>query len=225
MSHLGMSGSYRIVAASDNKPQNHDHFGFKTTSGRVYYNDPRRFGRLKLHDKKDLPELASPSHMLDGVMFYDLGPDILNEVFQEEDSTRSLSLWREQLENASPKHEIKNVLLSQSVVAGIGNIYANEILFYANIHPAKSLRDVIGWDLQHIARFSPRVLNWAIERGGTTFPGANKYRNMNGKEGDNYNTLMVYDRANKPCKACGTYIVKIVQAGRSSFFCPHCQQQ
>jgi len=115
---------------------------------------------------------------------------------------------------------IKNFLLDSRILAGIGNIYACEILFAARLHPATPVSRLSPPDWQRVLKETRRILKAAIAKGGTT---VSDYLNSRGEAGLFQLELQVYSRGGGPCLSCGTPIERLVQAGRSSFFCPRCQ--
>jgi formamidopyrimidine-DNA glycosylase len=204
--HLGMSGSLsHRRAAADTLPFNprHDHVEFALDDGsRLVYNDPRRFGLMKLYPAADL----------DGaVELHGLGPEPL-------DGFNADDLWRSSRGRTAA---IKNLLMDQRVVAGVGNIYASEILFRARVRPTRRAGKVTRAEIERIATITPQVLNEAIGSRGTTF---RSYRDSHGEPGRFAAQLRVYDRAGKPCVDCGKAIRSVVVGQRSSFYCPSCQK-
>src|SRR5262249_34877478 len=117
---------------------------------------------------------------------------------------------------------VKVALLDQKAVAGIGNLYASEILHLAAIHPARPCHRLRGGEWQRVHACMRQVLETAIRYEGSTLADG-PYRNALNKEGGCQNHPRVYDRADKPCRKCGHEIVRVVQAQRSTFFCPSCQ--
>jgi formamidopyrimidine-DNA glycosylase len=204
--HLGMSGQVKIVkdyaAYSEIK---HDHMILVLNKNRaLVYNDPRRFGMVMLFD--DALALSADS------AFSKMGPDPLG-------ADLSAQILAQRLE--SRRTYIKAALLDQRVVAGLGNIYVCEALFMAGIHPkrrADSLRKGEGVKLYAAI---VEVLQKAIKAGGSTLK---DYRSADGKLGYFQNELLVYGREEAPCYKCAkTAIRRIVQSGRSTFYCPSCQ--
>ena len=205
ISHLGMSGRWLFYPGSPEAPLPHVHLRIGFTDGsRLWYQDPRRFGLLRL----TLTERAfrDPSLAV-------LGPDPLA-------SPPSGSSLGGPARGA--RVSVKNFLLDQRRIAGIGNIYASEILHRAGVNPRRQAGrlDRAEWDA--IAAQIPVVLNEAIARMGTTF---SMYRTLWNDPGTYGEKLRVYDRANQPCSRCGTPIRRIVQGQRSTFFCPRCQRR
>jgi formamidopyrimidine-DNA glycosylase len=168
---------------------------------RLLFTDPRKFGRITLW-----------SCAQEEGFFASLGPEPLGEEFTVERFARAL---------ASRKSGIKGVLLDQRVVAGLGNIYADEALFYASIHPLQRAHTLTIGEIERLHEGIIVVLTQSIEHGGTTFSG---YRDMWGEAGDNYNHVRVYQQDGKPCVRCGTIIERIVIAQRSAHYCPTCQR-
>lgn len=167
---------------------------------RLLYTDPRKFGRIELWPRAREREA-----------FADLGPEPLSESFTVDQLARELARHRT---------SIKSALLDQRVVAGLGNIYADEALFFAGVHPLRRSDALTPDELHLLHKGIITVLTLAIEHGGTSF---NDYRDVWGEAGDNYNHVHVYHQDGKPCARCGTVIERIVVAQRSTHFCPTCQ--
>ena len=204
--HLGMSGRMLVSGHSlgafyhdHPAPQKHDHVVLHMANGaRVTFNDARRFGAMDLY-------ATSASHaLLDG-----LGPEPFGNDFNEVYLAQRLM---------GRKTPIKSALLDQRVVAGLGNIYVAEVLFRARIHPARLASDTDAAPLVPLIR---EVLAEAIEAGGSSLK---DYRQTDGELGYFQHRFQVYDRAGDPCVTCGTKIERLVQSGRSSFYCPNCQR-
>jgi formamidopyrimidine-DNA glycosylase len=168
---------------------------------RLLYTDPRKFGRVELWPR-DCEALA----------FKGLGPEPLTADFSAE--------WLEQALSRR-KGAIKQALLAQEVVAGLGNIYADEALYYAAIHPLRRANSLTPAEIQLLHRGIVTALTLGIEHGGTSF---NDYRDLWGEAGDNYNHVRVYQQDGKPCPRCGTLIERMVIAQRGTHFCPGCQK-
>jgi formamidopyrimidine-DNA glycosylase len=207
MVHLGMSGSLthrRDGFDPGALDPRHDHVEFVLDDGsRLVYNDPRRFGLMRVMARSDLDS----SEELKG-----LGPEPLGGDFN------AGYLWRITRGRTAA---IKNVLMDQSVVAGVGNIYASEILFRAQVRPTRPAGKVTRAEVARIVEHTGQVLREAIGRRGTTF---RSYRDSRGQPGRFAERLRVYDRTGKPCPACGTAIRSVVVGQRSSFYCPRCQK-
>jgi formamidopyrimidine-DNA glycosylase len=168
---------------------------------RLLFTDPRKFGRIELWPSEREHEALKS-----------LGTEPLSEDFTLEILAKSL---------AGRKGPIKQVLLNQEVIAGLGNIYADEALYYAFIHPLRRANSLTATEVQLLHEGIVSVLTLGIEHGGTSF---SEYRDLWGEAGDNYNHVLVYHQQGKPCQRCGTPIERIVVAQRSTHFCPHCQK-
>lgn len=166
----------------------------------LLFTDPRKFGRVSLWQRSQEEEALSG-----------LGPEPLSEAFNIEGLAQVLAHRR------SP---IKQVLLDQTVIAGVGNIYADEALFHARIHPHRAANSLTSQEIANLHEAVVSVLLKGIEHGGTSF---SSYRDLWGEAGDNYNHVHVYKQAGKPCTRCGTLIERIIVAQRSTHFCPVCQ--
>jgi formamidopyrimidine-DNA glycosylase len=205
--HLGMSGSLTHRGHGfDPGPfdPRHDHIEFALDDGSVLvYNDPRRFGLIKIVARAGLSDVAELKH---------LGPEPLGLEF------RASYLWEATRGRTAT---IKNLLMDQRLVAGIGNIYASEILFRAGVRPTRRAGKVTRAEVGRIVTSTQEVLSEAIGRRGTTF---RSYRDSRGQPGKFAEQLRVYDRAGKPCLKCRTPIRSITLGQRSSFYCPHCQK-
>lgn len=197
VSHLGMSGSWRVGASG----RRHDHVELLFAEGlHLTYHDPRRFGSLMLCRKPDeLPALAA------------LGP----EPFAAEawDALRGAAQRR--------RCAIKALLMDQRVLAGIGNIYASEACFRAGIRPLQPARRLAERRLARLLEATRAVLAEAIAAGGSTIA---DYRAVNGLSGRFQHAFAVYDRAGQPCRVCGAAIRGRIVAGRSTYWCPRCQR-
>ena len=204
--HLGMSGRVSIIPAGEAyEIQKHDHLILELSNGvKIIYNDPRRFGMIFLVPEKDLPDHPS---------FKSLGPEPLGNEF-------SGSVLAERLKGK--KSGIKQALLDQRVVAGVGNIYACEALYQSGIHPASEAGKITGKKAENLAGAVRDVLSRAIEAGGSTLK---DYRHVDGEPGYFQHHFSVYDCENESCPGCDCDIEKtggikrIVQSGRSSFYC------
>lgn len=168
---------------------------------RLLYTDPRKFGRIELWSREQ-----------EAAVFAHLGPEPLSSDFTVEQFATML---------AQRKTSIKQALLAQEVVAGIGNIYADEALFFAGIHPSRPASSLSLAEVQKLREGIVVVLTRGIEHGGTSF---NDYRDLWGEAGENYNHVQVYQRTGQPCINCGTLIERTVIAQRSTHFCPQCQR-
>jgi len=200
LSHLGMSGSL-VVQPLGTTAQPHDHVRLHLSDGvQLVYNDPRRFGLLRLGSGDTFVELTN------------VGPDPLSGAVSLADLV-ALTRGR--------KKPVKNLLMDQRALGGIGNIYANEILYEAGIRPSRQARRLTRQDLERLLRATRAVLNHAIRLGGSSI---SDYRDGTGKPGYFQLRLRVYDRAGQPCARCRATVKRTIHAGRSSFYCPSCQR-
>ena len=210
--HLGMSGRMQIDLADTAKfhqdapsLQKHDHVVFHMHGGaRIIFNDARRFGAM------DLTGTASvEQHWL----IDKLGPEPLGNQFDEAYLVSALR------KKASP---IKSALLDQRVLAGLGNIYVCEILFRTGISPKRKASNLSAVRVASLVPAIRDVLNEAIESGGSSL---RDHRQTNGELGYFQHNFAVYDREGEHCtNDCGSKIFRVVQSGRSSFYCPKCQR-
>lgn len=200
--HLGMSGSLRIVTPETPRKK-HDHLEICLDNGKILrFHDPRRFGAL-LTDHEQTPHIR----------LHDLGPEPLSDAFDTDYLSAQLQKRRQ---------PIKPCLMNAAIVVGVGNIYANEALFLAGIHPATSANTLDHIQSARLVDAIKNVLTRAIEQGGTTL---RDFVREDGQPGYFKQTLNVYDRADRPCRVCGTPIIKMVQAQRATYFCPVCQPE
>jgi len=205
--HLGMSGSLTHRDGRFDSGQfdpRHDHIELLLDDGsRLVFNDPRRFGIVKLVPRAQLSTIAE----LRG-----LGPEPLSREFNAEYLAARAR---------GRRVAIKNLLMDQRIVAGIGNIYAAEILFRAGVRPTRRSGRLRRTEIERIANAVPVVLRAAIGGRGTTF---RSYRDSRGRPGSFAERLRVYGRKGKPCYTCSTPIRDVVVGQRASFFCPRCQK-
>ncbi|MCP4291199.1 MAG: bifunctional DNA-formamidopyrimidine glycosylase/DNA-(apurinic or apyrimidinic site) lyase [bacterium] len=196
MIHLRMTG--QIFILDDYIPDKHVHLTFDFEGLPVHYRDVRKFGRLELVDHPEHP--SAIAHV---------GPDMLLVRFRE---------WYGRISHR--RAPMKALLLDQGIASGLGNIYVDESLFLAGIHPLTKPVDLDEEDLREVWRISKRVLRNSIKHGGTTFM---DFKDFYGKPGNFRSQLKVYGRAGQGCSRCGSTIEGIRIAGRSSCFCPECQ--
>jgi formamidopyrimidine-DNA glycosylase len=200
LAHLGMSGALLLQPAGTARA-GHDHVRLQLSGDlQLTFNDPRRFGLLTVGRGDAFAELAN------------VGPDPLDPAFALH---HFVALAR------GRKKPVKNLLMEQRVLAGIGNIYANEILFRAHIRPGRQACRLTRAELARLFGATRAVLAHAIELGGSSI---SDYRDATGRPGYFHLRLAVYDRTGKPCPRCRTPIRRLVHAGRSSFYCPACQR-
>ena len=198
--HLRMSGDLRLEPAADETgspvpPAAHDRVIFHLTDGwRLAFNDPRKFGRVWLAD--------DPQAVLNG-----LGPEPLNEGLTAEEFHRRLSRFQRQL---------KPLLLDQSFIAGLGNIYTDEALHLAGLHPLTPSHLLSSEDAARLLGAIRSVLQEGIRRNGASIDWV--YRG-----GSFQNHFRAYGRSGQPCPECGTPIARLIVGQRSTHFCPVCQ--
>jgi formamidopyrimidine-DNA glycosylase len=200
--HLRMTGRLMVVG-TDSKPDAHTHVVMALDNGQqLLFRDTRKFGRIWLLDRDGIAALDQK-----------LGPEPLDTAFTTYDF-RSLLRRR--------KGRLKPLLLDQSVIAGLGNIYVDEALWHAQLHPLQLSNTLDDEQLDRLYAAIRHVLSSSIENRGTTFA---DYRDGWGFRGSNQDFLQVYDRSKQPCTRCGTPIERIIVAQRGTHVCPRCQQQ
>ncbi len=201
VSHLRMEGKYRIKDL-DYKKEKHDLVFFNFDSFRLVYNDTRKFGVFHVFGKDIDIYNIEPLVNVGKEPFY-ISPD---EFFN--------SLHK--------SHEkIKTALLNQSIMSGLGNIYADEVLYLSHIHPLRIASSITKEESEILVKSSIDVLNKAINAGGTTIK---SFESFNNESGHFQSSLLVHLREGERCKMCNNVIRKIKVNGRSSYFCPTCQK-
>ena len=215
--HLGMSGTIHLIKEnglnkftntsfynSSSLPEKHNHVEIQFKDLKLIYNDPRRFGFFKFISNKQ--ELVN--------RFNHLGPE---PFFKNFNLKYVLNFF------LNKKKDIKSFLLDQNFVSGIGNIYASEILFFCRINPTIAAMKLSKKDCKNIILFSKKVLNRAIEKGGSSI---RDFRDTTGKSGNFQKEFKVYQRENLNCQRnkCTGKINKIFISNRSTFFCNTCQK-
>ncbi|HEY6530009.1 MAG TPA: bifunctional DNA-formamidopyrimidine glycosylase/DNA-(apurinic or apyrimidinic site) lyase [Cellvibrionaceae bacterium] len=202
--HLGMSGNLRVISA-DSAPGKHDHIDLCFTSGIcLRFNDPRRFGALLWQPAAQPIE----KHKL----LAHLGPEPLSDAFDAD------YLWT-QARNV--RVAIKPWIMDAKVVVGVGNIYANESLFNAKLHPQMLARDLTRVQAQRWVLAIKTILQYAINRGGTTL---RDFVGGDGKPGYFAQELKVYGRGGETCYECAKTLIEVRLGQRSSVYCPRCQK-
>lgn len=206
--HLGMSGKvtlYKHEKAGVPKLGKHDHLIFDTDSGmRMIYTDPRRFGLITF---------ADPDTLEDHALLASMGPEPLSNSFHAD-------YLRDKLANR--KSPIKNVLLDQKVIAGLGNIYVCEALFRSHINPERHATSLSEKDIESLVPIINDIIREAIASGGSTLK---DYAQVDGELGYFQHSFQAYGREGKPClsQGCSGTIERIAQSGRSTFYCKSCQ--
>ncbi len=201
--HLKMSGRLTYCDA-DKAEEKHTHIIFHLSDGRqLRFADTRRFGFLRLFSKNRVAEVPELSK---------LGPEPL-EITPPE--------FRELFKNkATSRRPLKTLLMDQTFIVGIGNIYADEILFAAKILPERMIGSLSDNDISRIYQEMRRILNEAIKNRGTTVA---TYADASGAKGGHQEKLMVYGRGGEPCFICGAPVERIKLGGRGTHFCAQCQ--
>ncbi|HLZ21290.1 MAG TPA: DNA-formamidopyrimidine glycosylase [Ktedonobacterales bacterium] len=197
--HRRMSGNLYISPPATEDP--YTRVSFSLDDGRrLLYSDPRKFGRLSLVAETDLD-----------ATFAGLGPEPLAREFTPDALAQRL---------ATTKRAIKATLLDQAVIAGLGNIYADEALYCAGIHPLRPANSLTRDEIVALHGGIQTVLETGIRYGGTTI---GRHRDAFNEAGTNVAHLNVYQHTGQPCRRCGTPIRRIVVAQRGTHYCPHCQ--
>ncbi len=169
----------------------------------IALSDVRKFAKV---------ELWKTNELLNSKEFKTLGPEPLEKDF-------TFAKFRENLKNK--KGKIKQILIDQNIIAGIGNIYSSEALWQAKIHPQKDVSKLSEKELENLYEAIKKVLKLGVKLGGESF---SDYRKVDGSKGDFDAERKVYQREGQKCSRCGIKIKRIKFGGRSSFFCPYCQK-
>lgn len=199
LSHLGMSGKWRVE--KNRQLKTHDHVVIEWENSDYWvYNDPRRFGVFEYHKDEKLVKWLRH-----------LGPEPFSDEFFQDDIIEKIK---------SSKRCIKSIIMDAKVMVGVGNIYASEALFSAGIHPFKLGTRVSKGKIYELLRVIRKTLSRAIEAGGSSI---SDYVHADGERGWFQNEHSVYSREGEPCLKCGTKIKSKKSQGRSAFWCPRCQ--
>ena len=215
--HFGMSGTLHILKKNSKfnrsnlsfynskyLPQKHNHIIFRFKNFKIIYNDPRRFGFIKIFKSREI--------LNNFIKKYGLEPlDKKFNLFYLQ------KIFRNRIKS------VKNILLDQNLISGIGNIYASEILFYSKINPRSEGKTLGIHSLKKIIKFSKFVLKKAINKGGSSI---RDFRTLENSIGKYQHEFMVYDRKNENCRSagCNKKITKIIISNRSTFYCQNCQK-
>jgi formamidopyrimidine-DNA glycosylase len=199
--HLGMTGRFMIVAKTTPRPT-HTHLVLDLGARELRFTDARRFGQLDVVERANERAHAGlavlgPDALVDGV-----DPDALVTLAKARRTT------------------LKAFVLDQSVIAGVGNIYASEALWRAKLRPTRRSNKLTVAAAKLLAAAIRETITNALENGGTTL---SDFVNADGAEGENADYLWVYDRAGEPCMRCKTKIKRAVHQGRATYYCPTCQ--
>lgn len=203
LSHLRMEGKYFIKGEKEAK-EKHEHFEIVFQDGSsLRYHDTRKFGRLKLVKKEELYEFPAIAKQGIEPISENLSKDYLYEKFRK----RNIPM--------------KTLLLDQTIISGLGNIYADEVLFASKISPFKKGSEMKLEECEKICNSSKKVILKAMEEGGTTI---RSYTASLGVTGRFQQYLMVHKRENELCRICGESILREKIGGRSTYYCPNCQK-
>lgn len=203
LSHLRMEGKYFVKKSTDDIVK-HEHIIISFEDGTdLRYHDTRKFGRMNLVKKSDI--------------------DKVEAIKKQGVEANSDKLTKEYLYDKIHKKNkpIKSLLLDQTIISGLGNIYANEVMFDARINPNKLGKDISLEECDLIVKASKKIIEAAIKDGGTTIK---SYTSSLGVTGRFQQHLMVHKKEGQECKVCGTLIENIKIGGRSTYFCPKCQK-
>ena len=217
LAHLGMTGKFFIfeknkkyktsfyysLKKNDSK---HDHLTFFLSKGfKLIYNDVRKFGFIKLFESQNI-------YKCNHLKF--LGPEPLNKDFNKNYISNYF---------LNKKTKAKNLLMNQKFIAGLGNIYCNEILFLCKISPNRIVKKINKQESEKIVKFTKKIIKKSISQGGSSIK---DFASAEGESGNFQQEFNVYNRQKKKCKTkkCTGIIKKISISGRSSFFCPRCQK-
>ena len=217
--HLGMTGKFFFINdkktkyktsfyydINEDKDKKHDHLIFNLSNNqKLIYNDVRKFGFIKFFKKENI---YLCSHLKK------LGPEPLNKKF-------NFSYFKNFI--ISRNRTIKDILMDQKFVAGLGNIYVNEILFISRVKPTKKIKSLADKEIKNIIKFTKKILSKAIVLGGSSIK---DFSSTSGKKGSFQQYFSVYGKKGENCpnKNCRENIIKIVLANRATFFCARCQK-
>jgi len=217
--HLGMTGKFFFVNhkktkyktsfyydINDDKDKKHDRIIFNLSNNqKLIYNDIRKFGFIKIINKTRLDQNAHLKH---------LGPELLSTKF-------NIGYFKNYIEGK--ERVIKDILMDQKFVSGLGNIYVNEILFFSGIKPIKKINELTVIEIKKIIKFSKQIISKAILLGGSSIK---DFSSSSGKKGSFQQHFSVYGKKGENCfrAKCEGKIKKIVIANRASFFCNKCQK-
>jgi len=217
LAHLGMTGKFFILEKNKKyktsfyyslkkNDSKHDHLTFFLSKGfKLIYNDVRKFGFIKLFESQNI-------YKCNHLKF--LGPEPLNKDFNKNYISNYF---------LNKKAKAKNLLMNQKFIAGLGNIYCNEILFLCKISPNRIVKKINKQESEKIVKFTKKIIKKSISQGGSSIK---DFASAEGESGNFQQEFNVYNREKKKCKTkkCTGIIKKISISGRSSFFCPRCQK-
>lgn len=203
LSHLRMEGKYFLKTKEDSILK-HEHVIITFTDDTdLRYHDTRKFGRMILVEKDKILEVEA----------------IKKQGYEPGDKKLTKEYLYEKIH--SKMLPIKTILLDQTIISGLGNIYVNEVLFDSQINPLKKGKEINLEECQKIINSSQKIITSAILEGGTTI---RSYTSSLGVTGRFQNNLLVHKRENEPCKVCGELIKNVKVGGRSTYYCPNCQK-
>ena len=217
--HLGMTGKFFFINKKNtkyktsfyyninkDKDKKHDRVIFNLSKNRkLIYNDVRKFGFIKFDQKKNVNQ---------NLHLKNLGPEPLEKNF-------NFSYFKQYIINKN--RTIKDILMDQKFISGLGNIYVNETLFYSGIKPTKKVKNLSESEIRKIIKFTKKILSKAITLGGSSIK---NFSSDNGKKGSFQQYFSVYGKKGDKCskKSCDSYIIKIVISNRATFYCNKCQK-
>jgi formamidopyrimidine-DNA glycosylase len=204
--HLRMTGRL-VLAEADAAPQKHTHVVLTLRNGAgeeraLHFHDTRRFGRLWLLDAAGLDALFAP-----------LGPEPLADAFSRQDLAAIL---------AGRPAKLKPLLLDQTRLAGLGNIYVDEVLFHAGLNPTWQAKSLSAAEVDRLYEAIRQVLGQAVDHRGTSLSDA-EYRDAQGNKGGHQDHVAVFRQQGRPCPRCGAVIQRTRLSGRGTHYCPQCQ--
>ena len=217
--HLGMTGKFFFINnkkikyktsfyynLNEDKDEKHDRLIFNLSNNqKLIYNDIRKFGFIKIFKSENLNETTH---------IKSLGPEPLSAKF-------SIGYFKDYILNRN--RTIKDLLMDQKFVSGLGNIYVNEILFYSGVRPTKKINNLSNNEIKEIVKFTKKIIKKAIIFGGSSIK---DFSSSSGKKGSFQQHFCVYGKKGEKCsnKNCTNNIIKIVLANRASFYCAKCQK-
>tara|TARA_B100000963_G_scaffold336858_1_gene332308 strand:+ start:2156 stop:3025 length:870 start_codon:yes stop_codon:yes gene_type:complete len=217
--HLGMTGKFFFINSKKtkfktsfyydinyNKDKKHDRLIFNLSNNqKLIYNDVRKFGFIKFFNRDNLDNI---------VHIKNLGPEPLSAQF-------NFNYFKNYI--LKRNRTVKNILMDQKFVSGLGNIYVNEILFYSGIRPVKKVNRLSNCDIKKIIKFTKKIISKAITLGGSSIK---DFSSSSGKKGSYQQHFSVYGKKGEKCsrKNCRNNIIKIVSANRATFYCAKCQK-
>ena len=217
--HLGMTGKFFFInqkntkyktsfyyGINEDKDKKHDRVIFNLSKNRkLIYNDVRKFGFIKFDQKKNVDQ---------NLHLKNLGPEPLEKNF-------NFSYFKQYIVNKN--RAVKDILMDQKFISGLGNIYVNETLFYSGIKPTKKVKNLSESEIRKIIKFTKKILSKAITLGGSSIK---NFSSDNGKKGSFQQYFSVYGKKGDKCskKSCDSNIIKIVISNRATFYCNKCQK-